>query len=111
MLPRRLEPVAEQTTKLEVRPTVHATEHLDVLEGQLERRGLEADVPRRVREHESEVDVDQVPVAVEQDVPVVPVLDLQEVCHERVPRKRPGEVALRADELGGRGIAVCLVRE
>ena len=84
MLPRRLESVTEQTTELEVRPAVHATEHLDILERELERRSLEADVPRRVREHEPEVDVDEVAVAVDQDVAVMSVFDLEEVRDDGV---------------------------
>ena len=87
MLSRCLEPVAKQAAELEVRAAVHTTKHLDVLEWELERRGLEADVARRVREHEPEVDVREVPVTVKQDVAVVAVFDLEEVGDDGVPRK------------------------
>ena len=108
MLARRVEALAKELAELVVRRAVEAPEDLDVLQRELERRRLEADVAWRVREHEPEVDVDEVPVAVEEDVAVVPVLDLQQVRDEGVARERLGEVALCADELGRGGVAVGL---
>ena len=108
MLAGGVKALTEELAKLKVGRAVEAAEDLDVLERELEGRGLEADVAGRVGEHEAEVDVDEVPVAVEEDVAVVPVLDLQQVRHERVARERLGEVALRPCELGGRRIAIGL---
>ena len=84
MLPRRLEPLLKQPPELPIRIRLHPAEHLDVLERELERCSLEPDVARRVREHEPEVDVDEVPVAIEENVAVVSVLDLEEVGDDRV---------------------------
>jgi hypothetical protein len=47
-----------------------------VASADLEGRLLEVNVARGAREHEAEVDVDEVALGVQQDVPVVPVLDL-----------------------------------
>ena len=84
VLPRGLKALFEEPPELLEGCPFEAAEHLDVLERELERRGLEADIPRRVRQHEAKVDVDQVPIAVDQDVAVVPVLDLQQVCDDGV---------------------------
>lgn len=76
MLPCRLEALSKQPPELLVRLALDPTEDLDVLEWELERRGLEADVAGRVREHEPEVNVDQMTVAVDENIAVMPVLDL-----------------------------------
>mmetsp|Transcript_42215 Transcript_42215/g.123609 ORF Transcript_42215/g.123609 Transcript_42215/m.123609 type:complete len:310 (+) Transcript_42215:3-932(+) len=77
--------------------------HLDPLRGELEGGGLEAHVlARRVGEEEAKVDVDEGAVGVQQDVAVVPVLDLQQVAYDRVGRERLHKVAPRAVE--GRGV-------
>lgn len=39
---------------------------------------------RAVLEHEAEVDVHQVPLSIEQDIPVVAVFDVQQIAHDRV---------------------------
>ena len=108
MLPRRVEALPEQLPELAVRGTVEPSENFDVFERELERRSLETNVPWGVGEHEAKVDVDEVPIAVEEDVAVVPVLDLQEVRDERVARERLGEVALRAGVLCRSWVAVRL---
>lgn len=53
-------------------------------EGQLERSSFETHVTGRVGEHEPEVDVDAVSVAVDEDVAVMTILDLQKVRRDRV---------------------------
>ena len=94
MLPSGVEPLAEQPAELVVGGAVEATEDLDVLERQFKWRRLETDVTGRVREHEAEVDVNEVPVAVEEDVAVVSVFNLEQIRHEGITSKRFGEVAL-----------------
>lgn len=75
---------------------------------QLERRGLEAHVARTVGQHETEVDVEEVTVSVDEDVSVVSVLDLEEVGGHRVAGERLDEVSLGTLVLSGRRIAVGL---
>lgn len=84
MLPRRLEPLPKQPPKLLQRLALHPTQDLNILKRQLKRRRLETDVPRRIREHEPEVDMDEVAVAIEEDVAVVSVFDLEEVTNDGV---------------------------
>ena len=62
---------------------------------QLERRALERDDARRVRDHEAKVDVDDVALGVDQDVPVVSVLHLEQVADQRVRCEALQEVQLR----------------
>jgi hypothetical protein len=50
----------------------------------------------------------EVAIPVDQDVSVVPILDLQEICHDRVTRERLDEVALGTAEASRVGFAVCL---
>ena len=63
---------------------------LQQLARELEGGGLEVDAARAVAEHEAEVDVDQVPRLVHQDVAIVAVLDLHrmrqyiEECHKEI---------------------------
>lgn len=68
---------------------------------QLERRGLEAHVARTVGQHETEVDVEEVTVSVDEDVSVVSVLDLEEVGGDRVAGERLDEVSLGTLVLSG----------
>lgn len=84
MLPCGLEPFLEQPFELLERLAVDPAEHLDVLERELEGCGLEADVARRIRQHKAEVDVDEVAVAVNQDVAVMSILDLEQVGDDGV---------------------------
>lgn len=62
-----------------------ALHHLQKLPSELEGRGLEVDAPGGVGQHEAEVDVDDMPRIIQQQVAVVPVLDLEQVGDEAVP--------------------------
>lgn len=79
VLPRSFESLLEQSLELLVSLTVNTTKDLDVLQRQLERRSFKANVPRRVRQHEAEVDVDEVTASVNEDVSVMSVFDLEEI--------------------------------
>ena len=75
----------------------------------LEWRRLKADIAsRRIRKHESKVNVNEVSIAVDEDVSVMPVLDLEEVRHDRVTSEGFDKVALSAAEASRLGFAVCL---
>lgn len=70
-----------------------AAENLDLLGCELERGLLELDaLARRVRQEEAEVDVHDVAFNVDHDVPIVPVLDLQDVAQKRVGRQRLAKI-------------------
>ena len=84
VLARRLEALTKELPELQKRRALYATQDIYILHGQFEWRGLEAQVPRRVRKHEAEVDVHDMAFAVDEDVPVMPVLDLEEVRDEGV---------------------------
>ena len=99
MLPGSLKSLPEQFPELPVGRAVEPAEHFNVLEWKLERRRFKADVARGVRQHKAKVNMDEMPVAVEEDVAVVAVLNLEEVRHERVAGQRLREVALCSDEL------------
>ena len=54
-------------------------------QGHLERRCLKAHIATwRVREHEPKINVDEVSVAVNKDVAIVPVFDLEKVSDDGV---------------------------
>ena len=61
---------------------VLALHQLDVILSHLEGCPLEVHVPGRARQHEAEVDVDDVPGCVDQDVVVVPVFYLEQVLDQ-----------------------------
>lgn len=82
MFSRSFEPLPKQPPKLEERRTRYTAKNFDVLWRQLERCSLEADVAWCVAEDETKVDVNEMTVAVEQDVAVMPIFDLQEECDD-----------------------------
>lgn len=61
-----------------------ALHELDVVVGKLEGGTLEIHVSWGAREHEAEIDVDDVTVDVDQDVVVVPVFDVEVVLDEGI---------------------------
>ena len=73
-----------------------ATQDLNVLTRKLE-CCLKVKVTRAVAEHETEVNMDHVPAAVQQDVAVVAVLYLKEVAEQRVACHRLHETGLRCE--------------
>lgn len=79
MLPRSVEPFPKQPLELSERSRFGSSQHFDILQREFEGSRFEADITRRIREHETKVDVDEMPVTVEEDVTVVSVFDLQEV--------------------------------
>lgn len=87
VLPRSIEPFLEQPLELLERLAVNTSQNLDVLERQLEWRCLKADVSGRVGKHEAKVDVDQMAVTVDEDVAIMAILDLQEICNDGVSCK------------------------
>ena len=84
MFTRGLETFLEEPLELFERLSLDTSEDLYVLERELKRCGFESDVARRVGEHETEVDMDEVSVSVDQNVAVVAILDLQQVCNDGV---------------------------
>ena len=54
-------------------------------------------------DHESKIDVDEMTVAIKHQIAIMPVLDLQKVCHETVSRTRLDEILLGFDEFVGKG--------
>jgi hypothetical protein len=73
----------EEEEEFEVREDVGvlALHEFEVVLGELEGRLFEAEVAGGTAEDEGEVDVDEVSAVVDQDVVVVPVLDLEEILH------------------------------
>lgn len=108
VFPRSLKSLVEQSSEFPQRLAVRPAQYLDVLQGQLERRGLEPDVPRRVGQHEPKVNVDQVTVAVQQDVAVMAVFDLEEIGDHGVPGQRFRKVSLGTGKFCGGWVPIGL---
>lgn len=66
-----LAPSPKQSTHAVRHPFLSFPTHIHKLRGQLEGRGLKAQVSGRTGQDEAEVDVDDVAVGVQEDVPVV----------------------------------------
>lgn len=115
----------EQPLELHVGLRANTTEYLDILQWELEWSRLEPDVSRRIGEHKAKVDVDEMAGPVNEYIPVVPVLDLQQVCHDGVALvivkiirtktdretrtcQRLCEIALCTRKLCGFGVAISL---
>lgn len=62
-----------------------AIHQLHIILGQLERRLFETEVSWWTWNYETEVDVNDVPVNIYQDVIVVPILDFKQVLYNRIP--------------------------
>lgn len=103
MLPCRDQALKNQTLKLLEHPGLIAAHHLDKLGCQFERASLEAQITRRRRQDETKVYVDQVAVAVQQDVAVVTILHLNEIADQTVRSAALNKIFLRhAERLRGR---------
>lgn len=101
MLPRGDQSLQYQILELGVSRRLIAAHDLDEFGRQLERAGLEAEIAGRRRQHEAEVDVYDVAVAVQQDVAVVAILDLDEIADEAVGRAALDEIFLGHEEALG----------
>ena len=76
MFPRSLEPILEQLLELSIMLAVDTSEYLHIFQRQFKRSRFEPKVPRRVRQHETKVDMDEVTFSIQEYVSVMPVLDL-----------------------------------
>lgn len=74
----------EQLPKLQECRAIHTTQHLNVLRRELEGSRLKPDVPWRIGKHEAKIYVDEVAVAVDEDVAVVSILDLEKIGDDGV---------------------------
>lgn len=64
---------------LEIRPTwtIEPTDNIDIIKRQFERSSFESHIPSwGIGEHESEIDMNQVTITINEDVTVVTILDL-----------------------------------
>ena len=64
---------------------LEALHQVHVVLSQFEGCPLETHVAWGTRKHETKVDMDDMPVCINQDVLVVPILNLEQVLHQRVP--------------------------
>jgi hypothetical protein len=92
VLADELEGEEEEQLEVEENVRVDAVHELQVVAGELEGCLFEGEVAWRAAEDEAEVDMDDVPVAVHQDVVVVTVLDLEQVLHHRISSQTLHEV-------------------
>lgn len=85
MFARREKAAQHENLVVRVHVALGATHHLDELRREFERRSLEPEVPAGTRrENEAEVDMNDVPLVVDQNVPVVPMRQmeaLQRACN------------------------------
>ena len=100
MLSRRVEPFPEQLLELSERFSIHTAHHFNVFRRKFERSRFEANVARRIGEHESEVDMDKVALPIEQDVAVMTIFDLQEVGDEGIACEGLCKIPLSTLKLG-----------
>lgn len=75
-----------------------ATHHLDKFRRQFEWTGLEAKISWRGRQNESEIYVDQMAVAVQQDIAIVTVFHLNEIADQAIRGATLNEIPLRHSE-------------
>jgi hypothetical protein len=95
----RHEPLQDEYLKVLKHVALLAAHDFDELWRHLEGRALEAEIFGRAAKDESVVDVDDVALAVEQDVAVVAVLDLDEVGDNTIGRAALDELALSRKKL------------
>lgn len=111
MLPGRVEALLEQLLEVLPARAVEAADDFHVVQGQLERCSFKAHIPaRRVGKHESKVNMNEMAIAIDQDIAVVPVLDLQQESDDGISGKGLDKVALSSSKASGISLAVCLLR-
>lgn len=99
VFPQLIEPLEEQPLKVikQLRPL--SFQQLYILPCEFERGGLEVPVPRRTGKDEPEVNVHNVTLVIDEEVPVVAILDLEDVGEDAVPSQRLNEPLLRSVHL------------
>jgi hypothetical protein len=81
---RCLEPLTKQTLKFQKRFPIHTPQHFDIFRWQLEWCSLKTYVTWRIGQHEPKVYVNEVPLSVQQYVPIMPILYLQQVRYDGI---------------------------
>lgn len=71
---------------------IHSFHQLDIILSDLKGRFLKVEIPRRTADHKTEVDMDNMPHIIHQNIIIMPVLNLEDVLEQRVPRKTEGKV-------------------
>ena len=89
-----VEATDHQAFEVFVHLTVIASQQVNVFFCQLKGRGLEVHATRGGLKHEAEINVDEVPLRINEDVPIVPVLHIEQVVEERVPGQTLREIFL-----------------
>lgn len=84
VLSRCLETLTKQTLELQKRLPIHTPQHFDIFRWQLEWCSLKAYVTRRIGQHEPKVYVNEMPLSVQQYVPIMPILYLQQVRYDGI---------------------------
>lgn len=89
MLRDCLEALEEKLSELEERLRAQRPDHLHILAQQLERDVLLQLDPFswHVGQEKPEIDMNDKPVAIEQNVSIVPILDLEKVSDQAIPRE------------------------
>ena len=94
-----IEGVDQKPAEVEKEFAVGSADDFQVVVGELEGRVFELDSAGSELQVEPEVDVDQVPFRVDQNVLVVTVFELEQVRNQRVARQRLGELLLSHQEV------------
>lgn len=92
MFARFQKPADHQCTEVLVVVAALAVHYIQVLLSQLEWRSLKIPISRRVRQHIPKIDVYEMPLRIQQQVPVVPIPHLQDITQETVCRVRFDEI-------------------
>lgn len=80
MLSGTFKPFLEQFLEVGPAGTVKPTDDVDVIERELEWGSFESHIPSwGIGEHETEIDMNQVTIPIDEDVSIVTVFDLEEV--------------------------------
>lgn len=75
-----------------------ATHHLDKFRRQFKRAGLKAEISWRGRQNKSEIYMDQMAIAVQQDIAIVAIFHLNEIADQAIRGTALNEIPLRHTE-------------
>jgi hypothetical protein len=78
MFPSSFESLSEQSPEFKERRASNTAQHFNVFRRQLKRCSFKSNISWCITEYESEIDMDEVPVSIQEDVAVVSVFNLEE---------------------------------
>ena len=85
---------------------INTFHEFDIVIGELEGGSFEVHVAWRTREHEAEIDMDEVSEYIDQNVVIVPIFDVKVVLYETIPSQTLYEISQRGLPIAAKNLFI-----